>query len=94
MLTLVDRHPRCSGIMARALNQAARELMLAQASDWAFIMTSGTMVSYAEKRVRQHIEAFNFLSDMIEAETIDETRLSQLEERSNIFSEMDYHFYA
>ena len=31
----------------RALNQAARELLLAQSSDWAFIMKTGTMVEYA-----------------------------------------------
>ena len=37
----------------RALNQAARELMLAQSSDWTFIMTTGTTVPYATRRIQR-----------------------------------------
>ena len=37
------------GIKSRALNQAARELLLAQSSDWPFIMKTGTVVEYAVK---------------------------------------------
>ena len=40
---------------ARALDQAARELLLAQSSDWAFIVTNATSVPYAVKRVREHL---------------------------------------
>ena len=42
-------------LTVRALNQAARELLLAQSSDWAFIMKTGTMVEYAVKRTKDHI---------------------------------------
>ena len=35
-----------------ALNQCARELLLAQSSDWNFIITNGTMVDYAKKRTK------------------------------------------
>ena len=45
----------------RALNQAARELLLAQASDWAFIMKTNTTVEYAKKRTRDHIARFTYL---------------------------------
>ena len=45
----------------RALNQAARELLLAQASDWAFIMKTNTTVEYAKKRTRDHIARFDYL---------------------------------
>ena len=45
----------------RALNQAARELLLAQSSDWAFIMKTGTTVEYAKKRTRDHIARFTYL---------------------------------
>ena len=45
----------------RALNQAARELLLAQASDWAFIMKTGTTVEYAKKRTRDHVARFTYL---------------------------------
>src|SRR5262249_1034760 len=42
----------------RALNQAARELLLAQSSDWAFIMKTGTAVKYACDRVKAHLQRF------------------------------------
>ena len=44
MITLAQEHKNATGLMKDALNQAARELLLAQSSDWAFIMTTGTMV--------------------------------------------------
>src|SRR5207244_638791 len=34
----------------RVLKQLARELLLAQASDWAFLMRTGTAREYASKR--------------------------------------------
>ena len=49
----------------RALNQAARELLLAQSSDWAFIMKTGTMVEYARERTRVHVLNFNHLYEQI-----------------------------
>ena len=54
-----------SGLQRRALNQAARELLLAQSTDWAFIMKTGTMVEYAKKRTRDHVARFNYLYRML-----------------------------
>ena len=53
MVTLAHQHPDAQGLERRALDQAARELLLAQASDWAFIMKTGTMVEYAKKRTQE-----------------------------------------
>lgn len=38
------------------LAQAARELLLAQASDWQFIISTGAVVDYAERRFTLHCE--------------------------------------
>ena len=38
------------------LAQAAREMLLAQASDWQFIISTGAAADYAERRFRQHCE--------------------------------------
>src|SRR5207244_3603491 len=38
------------GDLARALTQATRELLLLQASDWQFLITTGTARDYAERR--------------------------------------------
>jgi 1,4-alpha-glucan branching enzyme len=74
----------------RALNQAARELLLAQSSDWAFIMTTGTMVQYAEKRTRDHLHRFNTLYEQLIERRLDANWLAETEARDNIFSEIDY----
>jgi 1,4-alpha-glucan branching enzyme len=39
------------------LAQAARELLLAQASDWQFIISTGAAADYAEHRFREHCDA-------------------------------------
>jgi 1,4-alpha-glucan branching enzyme len=73
----------------RALNQAARELLLAQASDWAFIMKTGTMVSYAHRRVKMHLHRFNRLYEDMLNRNIDNEWLNEVELRDNIFTNMD-----
>lgn len=76
-------------LVMRALNQAARELLLAQASDWPFIMKTKTMVSYAEKRIKIHLSRFNKLYDDIVNSSINEEWLAEVEKRDNIFYNMD-----
>lgn len=80
-------------LQRRALNQAARELLLAQSSDWAFIMTTGTMVEYAERRTKEHVANFTRLHDELRAGHVDAAHLSFLEDRHNIFPDIDYRVY-
>src|SRR6185295_14269992 len=61
MVELAHRYPSADALARRALNQAARELMLAQASDWPFIMRTGTTVPYATRRFNEHVIAFTRL---------------------------------
>jgi 1,4-alpha-glucan branching enzyme len=67
--------------------------MLAQASDWAFIMTTGTMVEYAEKRTKDHVTRFNELCDMVDAKNIDNKKFNEIKAMDNIFPEMDFSIY-
>ncbi|MBF0483509.1 MAG: DUF1957 domain-containing protein [Candidatus Omnitrophica bacterium] len=73
----------------RALNQAARELLLAESSDWPFIMKAGTMVPYANKRITTHIGRFTKLYEDLINDRIDENWLKEVEERDTIFLDMD-----
>ena len=93
MTALAHRYPEAGGDQKRALNQAARELMLAQSSDWAFIMKTGTMVEYAVKRTKDHLWRFERLADQLENGGVDAGFLKQIEETDNIFPEMDYKVY-
>ena len=93
MVELAQSYPSADGDLKRALNQAVRELLLLQSSDWAFIMKTGTMVEYAIKRTKNHINRFNTLYDQIKYNRIDSDYLHRLEERDDIFPNIDYKIY-
>src|SRR5262245_65897053 len=65
MVELARRFQAPTELEHRALKQAARELLLAQSSDWAFIMKTNTTVEYAKKRTRDHIARFDYLYRML-----------------------------
>jgi len=90
MTELAKDFPRAEGLSKRALNQALRELLLAQSSDWAFIMATGTHVSYAVKRTKEHLLRFTPLYEDIKSYNIDENWLADIEYRDNIFPDIDY----
>lgn len=93
MIRLANGFPQAEGLLQRALNQAARELLLAQSSDWAFLMTVGTARQYSEKRTREHVHRFLELDHQIRENRLDESFVRRLEERDNIFPEIDYRVY-
>ena len=76
-----------------ALNQAARSILLAQASDWPFIMKSGTTTDYANKRITDHLARFNYLHDAIRKNNIDNRYLTALETMDNIFPTINFWDY-
>jgi 1,4-alpha-glucan branching enzyme len=78
----------------RALKQAARSLLLAQASDWAFIMKTGTSVQYAHRRMRDHLARFHYLARAVREGRIDEPRLRALEVMDNIFPHIELAAFA
>ncbi len=90
-------------LLVRILNQLARELLLAQSSDWAFQIYQGTTVEYSTRRFESHIHRFDLLAKMLEAliphpsslipqESLD--LLTEIENRDNIFAEIDYRVYC
>jgi len=48
------------------LAQAGRELLLAQSSDWSFILRAGTTTELARERIQRHLDRFWRLLDAIE----------------------------
>jgi 1,4-alpha-glucan branching enzyme len=93
MVELARDFPEAGDLRRRALNQAARELLLAQSSDWAFIMKTGTMVDYAVRRTKEHVLRFLRLHDQVRSGQIDEGWLSHVEGKNNLFPEIDYRVY-
>lgn len=78
----------------RALRQAGRELLLAQASDWPFMLRTGTNPDYARKRVKDHLLRFTSLYEQFVNDRVEERRLSEIEELDPIFPELDYNYWA
>ncbi len=79
-----------SELKRRALNQALRELLLAQSSDWAFIIANDTHVEYAVRRTKKHLLQFNQLYEDVLSDRIDSRWLDEVESKDNIFSDIDF----
>ena len=93
MCELAKAFPNAKGLKKKALNQCARELLLAQSSDWLFIITNGTMVDYAKKRIKDHIGRFTALYEQIKNDNIDEEFLKDISKKDKIFPDIDYMIY-
>lgn len=93
--TLVkQRGENVDGLTRRALAQMARELLLAQASDWPFLIRLGSAPHYARQRLEEHLGAVEALGGQIHSGDIDEPGLAGLEARHNIFPELDVRIFA
>ncbi len=94
MIELANDYYHETGLYERALNQAARELLLAQSSDWAFIMKTGTMVEYAANVTKLFITRFTDLYWAIKNRDLNEEWLQKLEWRDDIFPHINFRVYA
>ena len=93
MTQLAQKFPRATGLTERALKQAARELLLAQASDWPFILRTGTSPDYARKRVKDHLLRFIALHEQLTTTRVDEAWLKRIEWLDNIFPDVNHHYW-
>ena len=77
----------------RILRQMARELLLAQSSDWAFLIKHGTAREYATRRTSDHLRRFNQLHAGLADQGVDERFLSECEMRDNLFPNLNWRYY-
>ncbi len=78
----------------RMLRQAGRELLLAQSSDWPFMITNGSTDQYARRRFNDHLNRFHFLLNLLESGEIDSSKLEALEYMDAIFPQLNYRLFA
>jgi 1,4-alpha-glucan branching enzyme len=83
-----------TGLRDRLLRQMARELLLAQSSDWAFLMKTGTATHYAAKRTRDHILRFTRLYEQWVSGALDMAFLENCEWRDSLFPDLNWRYYA
>ena len=96
MSELVTTITRPTPFQDRALKQAGRELLLAQSSDWAFILRTGTSPEYARKRFQDHVDRFNRIAELAmvgAASAEDGAWLQEVESRDNVFPNLNYRYW-
>lgn len=86
--------PLNPALAERALRQAGRELLLAQSSDWPFILRTGTSPDYARKRVTEHLLRFTGIYEQLMAGRLDEPSLAAVESQDNLFPELNWRHWA
>ncbi|MBI4491801.1 MAG: DUF1957 domain-containing protein [Chloroflexi bacterium] len=90
MERLVERYPDASGDALEVLQQAARELLLLESSDWPFLITTGQAREYAISRFNDHLERFHSLRGQLESADTNPALARSLFERDNLFPTLDY----
>ncbi|WP_255298407.1 1,4-alpha-glucan branching protein domain-containing protein [Brevibacillus dissolubilis] len=80
-------------LQERALQQMARELMLAQSSDWAFIMDNQSMVEYAVKRTHDHLVRFYQIQEQFNQGKLDDAQLTAMEQAFPVFPDINPRYY-
>ena len=78
----------------RALRQAGRELLLAQSSDWPFMITNGTTEQYASRRFNDHLNRFHYLLNALDARQVAPDALAALEHMDALLPELDTAHFA
>ncbi len=96
---LVEHYGYVSGDLEAALNQAARELVLLEASDWEFLYTTGQARQYATDRFVEHVSRFNNLAGAVEASGENGVEQAaglarEYGERDNLFPDIDFRLFA
>jgi 1,4-alpha-glucan branching enzyme len=86
--------PETEAITERLLKQMARELLLAQSSDWAFLMKTGTATHYAAKRTRDHVLRFTRLYEQWRSGALDLEFLANCEWRDDLFPHVNWRYYV
>jgi 1,4-alpha-glucan branching enzyme len=95
MEELVAMHPDANGSLREVLQQAARELLLLESSDWPFLVTTGQAREYAVTRFEQHVERFNQLAELAGGPAGPNGRALALDlyERDRVFADIDYRLF-
>jgi 1,4-alpha-glucan branching enzyme len=92
---LAKNNLKATGIRKKFLNQAARELLLLQSSDWPFLITTVQARDYAEKRFKEHFERFSLLCAEIESGSLVLTeQIQNIFDADNIFKHIDFRDFA
>ncbi|GHV74623.1 glycoside hydrolase family protein [Spirochaetia bacterium] len=93
MVELAERFPNDTGIKERALNQAAREILLTQCSDWPEMLYKQENAAYARNQVVAALRNFTTIYEALGSSYISTEWLTNLERRHNCFPAINYRVF-
>jgi len=93
MTELAERFPDDSGLKERALNQAAREILLAQDSDWPSHLYRQDSTEYARAQAENALRSFTTIYEALGSNYISTEWLTTLERKHNIFPNINYRVF-
>ena len=93
MVELADRFSENSGLKERALNQAAREILLAQASDWPELLYRQKCTEYAKFQIENSLHNFTTIYEALGSSHISAEWLTSLERQHNVFPNINYRIF-
>lgn len=96
LCALIARHADApmGGLQERAIKQAARTLLLAQSSDWPFIIRAKTTTQYAVRRIQEELARFRYLEHGLQTESVEERKLAALETLDAVFPDLQLHWFS
>jgi 1,4-alpha-glucan branching enzyme len=93
MVEMAERFPGETGLKERALNQAARELLLAQDADWPMILSKSEGNAYTRGKVEDALRNFTTIYEALGGGYISTEWLTGLERRHNVFPHINYRVF-
>ena len=93
MTELAERFPDDTGLKERALNQAAREILLAQSSDWPSLLYRQESKEYARTQAENALRNFTTIYEALGSNYISTEWLTSLERRHNLFPNINYRVF-
>jgi len=93
MTELAERFPDDTGLKERALNQAAREVLLAQSCDWPALLHRQDSTEYARNQAENALRNFTTIYEALGSNYISTEWLTTLERKHNIFPQINYRVF-
>jgi 1,4-alpha-glucan branching enzyme len=93
MIEMAERFPDEKGLKERALNQAAREILLIQASDWPKMISNNENAEFAKHQVESSLRNFTAIFEALGSSYASPEWLTILEENNNIFPGINYRVF-
>ncbi|MDR2900991.1 MAG: DUF1957 domain-containing protein [Treponema sp.] len=93
MIELAERFPDESGLNERALNQAAREILLIQASDWPKMISNNNNADFAKHQIESSLRNFTAIFEALGSSYASPEWLTVMEETNNIFPSINYRVF-